>query len=308
VALTANAISGVKEMFLAKGLSDFISKPIDPLKLEEMLFKWIPREKLVRHFQQVVNPAISAAPAMEVPAEAAQAGLFEPVAEGPRDGGEEYEDEDPLEAALLNYDLPGVNIAEGVERLAGDASLYLEVVEAFTGYTPKALDQVRRPPEAANLKDYAVVVHGIKGSCYNIGAREVGRLAEIQEHAAKGGKLEDVMAGHQNFLESADKLIAAFNGLIEMAETVESGGEDRSDEDQDESELPAYPPLEALIDIYKASCNFDIKAMDELIAGLEAQRYKFGAELVSWLRRQIDNLEFDNISRRLSAELNLSSG
>ncbi|MBO4497512.1 MAG: response regulator [Lachnospiraceae bacterium] len=47
VAFTANAISGMKEMFLSEGFADFLSKPIDPFKLEEMLLQYIPREKIV---------------------------------------------------------------------------------------------------------------------------------------------------------------------------------------------------------------------------------------------------------------------
>jgi len=45
IALTANAVSGIKEMFLSSGFNDFISKPIDTKKLDAALEKWIPREK-----------------------------------------------------------------------------------------------------------------------------------------------------------------------------------------------------------------------------------------------------------------------
>ncbi|MDR2584455.1 MAG: response regulator [Fibromonadaceae bacterium] len=45
IALTANAISGIKEMFLANGFNDFLSKPIDIVKLNAVLAKWIPKEK-----------------------------------------------------------------------------------------------------------------------------------------------------------------------------------------------------------------------------------------------------------------------
>ncbi len=45
IALTADAVSGIKEMFLENGLNDFISKPIDTIKLNSVLEKWIPREK-----------------------------------------------------------------------------------------------------------------------------------------------------------------------------------------------------------------------------------------------------------------------
>jgi signal transduction histidine kinase/FixJ family two-component response regulator len=48
IALTANAVSGIKEMFLANGMTDFISKPIEIRKLEEALAKWIPEGKLLK--------------------------------------------------------------------------------------------------------------------------------------------------------------------------------------------------------------------------------------------------------------------
>ena len=47
IALTANAVSGVKEMFLANGFNDFLSKPIDMAKLNAILNRWIPEEKQV---------------------------------------------------------------------------------------------------------------------------------------------------------------------------------------------------------------------------------------------------------------------
>jgi CheY-like chemotaxis protein len=45
IALTANAISGMKEMFLEKGFNDYLAKPIEIPKLDEIMGKWIPQEK-----------------------------------------------------------------------------------------------------------------------------------------------------------------------------------------------------------------------------------------------------------------------
>jgi CheY-like chemotaxis protein len=45
IALTANVISGMREMFIEKGFNDFLAKPIDIAKLDEVLDCWIPKEK-----------------------------------------------------------------------------------------------------------------------------------------------------------------------------------------------------------------------------------------------------------------------
>jgi HPt (histidine-containing phosphotransfer) domain-containing protein len=45
VALTANAVSGTREMFLKNGFNDYLSKPIDTMKLNAILERWIPKEK-----------------------------------------------------------------------------------------------------------------------------------------------------------------------------------------------------------------------------------------------------------------------
>ncbi len=46
IALTANAISGVKEMFMEEGMNDFIAKPINFKELSEKILTWLPFELL----------------------------------------------------------------------------------------------------------------------------------------------------------------------------------------------------------------------------------------------------------------------
>ncbi|MCL2009686.1 MAG: response regulator [Synergistaceae bacterium] len=48
VALTANAVSGTREMFLENGFDDFLSKPIDTDKLNSILETWVPKSKQER--------------------------------------------------------------------------------------------------------------------------------------------------------------------------------------------------------------------------------------------------------------------
>ncbi len=48
VALSANAVKGMDQEFLAGGMDDFLAKPIDLKSLSEILEKWLPEEKIIK--------------------------------------------------------------------------------------------------------------------------------------------------------------------------------------------------------------------------------------------------------------------
>ncbi|MDR1731300.1 MAG: response regulator [Synergistaceae bacterium] len=54
VMCTANAIAGMKEYYMDQGMTDFISKPLDPLELNTILLSWLPEEKIN---QEKINQA-----------------------------------------------------------------------------------------------------------------------------------------------------------------------------------------------------------------------------------------------------------
>jgi hypothetical protein len=64
-----------------------------------------------------------------------------------------------------------------VEHLGGDWGIYWDVVKSFAQNTPPLLDKIRSSGfvrdnafSAEELNDYAIIVHGIKGSSRSIGA------------------------------------------------------------------------------------------------------------------------------------------
>ena len=48
IVLTANAVTGSRDYYIAKGFDDYLSKPISGAKLEEMLRRYLPEEKLLQ--------------------------------------------------------------------------------------------------------------------------------------------------------------------------------------------------------------------------------------------------------------------
>ncbi|MDR3154248.1 MAG: response regulator [Deltaproteobacteria bacterium] len=231
------------------------------------------------------------------PAPAAQAhpgyGGFRAEDEG--ESEDEYEDYDE-EDIFADFNVQGVDLDDGLNRLGGNEEVYLEVLDAYVRYTAKVLNEVTEPPIPDSLKDYAVKVHGIKGSSYNIGALEVGKEAEVLEHAAKAGDLPKVLEGHGAFLETARKLIADLKAFLDRVQPAEDGELDSQDS----------PSEEVLKKILAACGTFDMDAMEECVNELERHRYESNSELVPWLREQMENLEYDAIVERLEKELGVA--
>ncbi len=46
IALTANAVSGARELYLSAGFDDYLSKPVDGRRLEEIIRKYLPADKI----------------------------------------------------------------------------------------------------------------------------------------------------------------------------------------------------------------------------------------------------------------------
>lgn len=46
ICLTADAVSGARERYIAEGFDDYLTKPIDSKELEKMIIKYLPKEKL----------------------------------------------------------------------------------------------------------------------------------------------------------------------------------------------------------------------------------------------------------------------
>lgn len=62
IALTANAVSDAKEMFLKEGMNDFIAKPIEIRTLVSILKKWLPPEKIMHGPAKAITTASPSIP------------------------------------------------------------------------------------------------------------------------------------------------------------------------------------------------------------------------------------------------------
>jgi signal transduction histidine kinase/CheY-like chemotaxis protein len=268
IALTANALTGNEEMFLSKGFNGFISKPINVVKLDEILNRFVRNPEKEKELQ----------------------------ARG--DTGENNGGSKTPSAALENFkELDGriIDIAAGIKRY-GDTETLMEVLRVYVLHTPELLEKLRYPGDSGSLSeetlpDYAISVHGLKGSSYGILANKVGKMAEELEKAAKAGDLEKVRAENDNLLAEAEDLISQLWPL--MKKTQETG----------EKEKKPAPDRELIAELLEAVKTYDTDAMENLLKKMEQYDYASGGELVTSFRADIENLEYDALREKLKNAL-----
>ncbi|MCC8165696.1 MAG: response regulator, partial [Planctomycetes bacterium] len=150
VALTANAVAGTRDMLLANGMSDYLAKPIEISKLNEILERWIPREKrrpprsksFVRTGNQR-NGANHAGGATQGSGanQGSGGGTRSYRGDDERDR-EDRRDRDGGPTWSVHPVIDGVDLTEGINRFAGDIGIYKEVVAAFVEHMPGLLEEL----------------------------------------------------------------------------------------------------------------------------------------------------------------------
>ena len=114
----------------------------------------------------------------------------------------------------MRIEIPGVDTAMGLDLYDDDEDIFLIVLRSYADNLPASLEKLRNV-SAETLADYAITVHGVKGTSANIGAEELRQIASKLETMAKAGDLSGILAQNEAFLKQADDLIKAINNWLE---------------------------------------------------------------------------------------------
>ena len=239
VALTANAVNGVREMYLASGFNDFLAKPIELSALDRILRTYLPREYL------------------EAPTKTYYGKVDRRGAAKPQEGS----------VSLLDTEL-------GLSYMGRNEDAYREILALYLQKSEEKIRLIRELFQAGDAKNYTIEVHALKSASMSIGAARLSERAKELEAIGKAGNLGIAQEKNDELL----KLYAAVAEAVREHLAVDDEGEaqPRADQAQALSEISAER-LKAYIARAKDACRgFDAKQVEQIAA--ETAACAFGGE------------------------------
>lgn len=194
IALTANAMEGVKDMFLSHGFDDFLAKPIDRMPLHQCLCHWVPQAK-----KQFTDE--------DVLAEESTVTLDD----------------------LSDIFLKGINIAEALKRHNGTLDEYLELLHLFYLDGSKKIKLLQELQAKKDFENYRIEVHALKSDAANLGAMSLSNAAKNLEDAAKNDDIEYIDAQTPNLLSQYVSLLTEIKALLQSRGLLTASNEDAKD-------------------------------------------------------------------------------
>ncbi|MBP5282758.1 MAG: response regulator [Lachnospiraceae bacterium] len=198
VALTANALSTAREMFIAEGFDGFISKPIELAEFERVLKRVLPKN-LVSY--EVEGEVVEYAPAEEVQefAPAEEVVEFAPTHESV---GVSEASEKAVDYEMLLQE--GIDTNLGLKYCEQDEELYQSLLAQYCAEAEEKKEKLRDFLSAKDLKNYTIVVHALKSSSRMIGAESLSEKAKALEAAAKAEDQEFIDGHHDEMMKEYD--------------------------------------------------------------------------------------------------------
>ena len=193
IAMTAHAMAGDADKSLAAGMSDHVTKPIDPGQLFGTLQKWIQPDKKRVHVEQ---PEVSGA--AEVITQSA------PGAQG------------------LPKSLPGFDLEDGLKRLQWNEKLYRKLLLDFSVKYGGTANEIRQALDAKDFEQAHSLIHNLKGLAGNLAAIDLQAAAVEMEKRVKGGLKKGLSKQklNQTFVELQKALQAALKSVRVLGSPV----------------------------------------------------------------------------------------
>ncbi|MCR5702077.1 MAG: response regulator [Lachnospiraceae bacterium] len=161
ICLTANAISGAREEYISEGFDDYLTKPIEPSKLEDMLIMYISEEKIIR---SDIDDEVY-----------------------------EVSDNDDNELPEFVKNISEIDVDTGITN-NGNVAAYIETMKVYAKMSDEYTDEIEGLMRAGDIKNATIKIHALKSTSRIIGALDIGELAQKLENAGKANDIDTLNA------------------------------------------------------------------------------------------------------------------
>jgi len=188
-------------------------------------------------------------------------------------------------AILGMMEIDGIDINQGLRRFAYDEEAYLCLLRSYLVNTRPLLDEMTQMLAGGDLEGYTIVVHGIKGTSFGMGAFQAGEMARLLEQLASAGEAKQLVAKNEVFVAAMESLLDSIEDTLALFS-------------QENKKPYKEHPEPSLIQELRDACHaYDVSKVDAALAQLESFTYERDCEaLVAWLRKQIDEMNYDLVA------------
>ena len=300
IACTANAIVGNKKMFLRNGFQAFLSKPIDIAQLDHILRHWVRDKK-----QEKTEEYITALKQHKADVKQSRANA--------KKRKQESGDHPQVEGVFqeISEAIHGIDIEKGVKIFDGSSEEYMKFLQYYANDTSVHLENIKDVCESIHLQydldeeplitlsDYAIIVHGIKGASYWIGANEIGDAAAKLELAAVDEDIQVILDRHPSFIIQVQTLIDEIQNLCQEEETSTTM-------DMDVENIRGDDLLHRmLLKLYYACHHYRMDDIDDVLMKLEESPKHKDHPLLEWLTEHVLHMNFQEIKDRIQSIVQL---
>lgn len=175
----ANAVMGVREMYLAEGFKDYISKPVQPEILEDILMRYIPEDMLV-------DPMVCG----------------EDRESTTRGAGTVDDTTDVMEKQDSDTSWKDVHIdhEKGLTYCGGSEGFLKEIISMYVADDKRA--EIQKAFGEKDWDSYRILIHTVKSTSRTIGAMELGDEAQELENAVKELDVDMICKMHESVMAS----------------------------------------------------------------------------------------------------------
>ncbi|MDD6810741.1 MAG: response regulator [Lachnospiraceae bacterium] len=266
IAFTANAVSGAREMFLREGFDEFVSKPIEPMEMERILRKVLPKSAIAFVDEKVKNNL-------------------------------EMENQ-PEEDELSRLENAGIHIQSGMQYCGGSREFYVELLTKFAEDGLKKETAIQDFFRKEDIENYRILVHALKSTAKMVGAESLSENARQMEMAAKEQNTDYIRAHHEELLAEYHGVVQHIVDVLNLEE-ADSGQMSQSIG----TEITGDELLQRLTELKEGLDTFEADKAETLLSEMNGMVYRgvSVSELLHDVRQDVDDFEFASASEKVEA-------